>query len=971
MASRKKKNRILKFEYRILKEEYGYILKLFCYNRKGNKKEIKWIEFICKLFGENPDETKRKRLGFGYKNREISLSSDDIISAKDWKTLKRLFESEDWKKLKSFFESGEDRIWKNMNDLLEILKGREFFFTSQKLMTKEIVVSEAYQPIFYEYRNKFHMRKLELFENSSYFSFEGNENIIYKLGLEEEIFFKAFRDNFKKVPTFEFFEKNETRGKMLAEAIKGLEMSYAEYLKDETDDIEVNILYISEFNRVDISCGSQTAFIERGGKYYFKRFDSKLYKSLRTKAWYLVLDSEENRKKIKFEESESKKRFTLFCDYSKFKEAFKIINSEKDYISSYISDTLLKKMQAGVAKFTGFGNNNLLVPEFEVEDIQLDDKEKAVLLSKLKKNEVVIKDDKKLVYINNDKYVEISNTLEEIEKVKNDLQSIDFDGELIESGKNLSRESIVRLALATEKRSPEIDKVRDEIRKISRPEEKTPAHVKAELYPYQKVGYSWLTKSFEKGYGGILADDMGLGKTLQVISFIAEALAKNEKLKFLIIAPASLVNNWLEEFEKFSDISPCFIYKMSRAAAEKTLSENGSNVCITSIEKAANTIDILKNFEFDAIFLDEAQKIKNPSGKSSKEFSKLKGKVKFALTGTPIENSAVDLWSLFNFIFPGYLSTLQNFRNYYRDIYFSPISELSKEWNEEKASQSKFLQENLRRKTQPFILRRTKKKELASVLKKKVINEVFIELDPKEKSSYQFLVSRENDRLEEIKKLAEELPKKKKSKAMSGIANQMFRMIRLLRTQVSIPKYPEYRFSNENEISKMKALEKIIEDSVISSRMLVFTSFIPVLDYLETFLAAKGIKYERIDGEINAAEKQEITKRFNGNPEIRLVIISLKAGGVGLNLTGASKVVHYDLWWNPSIENQANDRAYRIGQKKDVEIIKLVTKGTIEEKILKLQKKKQELFDAVIEGKKSCASPSSITLEEMNELVHE
>ena len=199
----------------------------------------------------------------------------------------------------------------------------------------------------------------------------------------------------------------------------------------------------------------------------------------------------------------------------------------------------------------------------------------------------------------------------------------------------------------------------------------------------------------------------------------------------------------------------------------------------------------------------------------------------------------------------------------------------------------------------------------------------------------------------------------------------MFRMIRLLRTQVSIPKYPEYRFSNENEISKMKALEKIIEDSVISSRMLVFTSFIPVLDYLETFLAAKGIKYERIDGEINAAEKQEITKRFNGNPEIRLVIISLKAGGVGLNLTGASKVVHYDLWWNPSIENQANDRAYRIGQKKDVEIIKLVTKGTIEEKILKLQKKKQELFDAVIEGKKSCASPSSITLEEMNELVHE
>lgn len=348
MASRKKKNRILKFEYRILKEEYGYILKLFCYNRKGNKKEIKWIEFICKLFGENPDETKRKRLGFGYKNREISLSSDDIISAKDWKTLKRLFESEDWKKLKSFFESGEDRIWKNMNDLLEILKGREFFFTSQKLMTKEIVVSEAYQPIFYEYRNKFHMRKLELFENSSYFSFEGNENIIYKLGLEEEIFFKAFRDNFKKVPTFEFFEKNETRGKMLAEAIKGLEMSYAEYLKDETDDIEVNILYISEFNRVDISCGSQTAFIERGGKYYFKRFDSRLYKSLRTKAVYLVLDSEENRKKIKFEESESKKRFTLFCDYSKFKEAFKIINSEKDYISSYISDTLLKKMQAGV-----------------------------------------------------------------------------------------------------------------------------------------------------------------------------------------------------------------------------------------------------------------------------------------------------------------------------------------------------------------------------------------------------------------------------------------------------------------------------------------------------------------------------------------------------------------------------------------------------------------------------------------------
>ena len=355
------------------------------------------------------------------------------------------------------------------------------------------------------------------------------------------------------------------------------------------------------------------------------------------------------------------------------------------------------------------------------------------------------------------------------------------------------------------------------------------------------------------------------------------------------------------------------------------------------------------------------------------------------MTGTPIENSIMDLWSIFDFIFEGYLYSNRKFRKDYENIFIdidkNNVSYTEEEKNEidELVMEAEIKQRSLIRRIKPFILRRRKDEELSHILKEKKITEYKIELTEQEKELYidtateyqkELLETSKNIGKEGISSTEEEIEEIEEENAVKKDTGGMkiFKIIQKLKGITSLPE----RMLNDGqyiEPTKLKEFRKLLLKRISNGdRVLVFSSFLEVLGNTEEFLRKNNIKYFRIDGSIPAAERQKITTEFNSNEEYKVVLISLKAGSAGLNLVGANIVIHYDLWWNPSIENQANDRAYRIGQDKNVEIVKLVCMGTIEERILALQKKKQDLFDIIIEGAKG--SPAGrTTRQELEELI--
>ena len=422
----------------------------------------------------------------------------------------------------------------------------------------------------------------------------------------------------------------------------------------------------------------------------------------------------------------------------------------------------------------------------------------------------------------------------------------------------------------------------------------------------------------------------------------------------------------------------------SKKLEEFIKSYNGGPL-ITSYEKAANNAEILKKVQFDAMFIDEAQKIKNPSSGTRRKLKQIKSRTKFAMTGTPIENSIMDLWSIFDFIFEGYLYSNRKFRKDYENIFIDItedegfVNENGQNEIQDLIAEAEIKQRSLIRRIKPFILRRRKDEELSHILKEKKITEYKIELTEQEKELYidtateyqkELLESSKNIGKEGISSTEEEIEGIEEENAVKKDTGGMkiFKIIQKLKGITSLPG----RMLNDGqyiEPTKLKEFRKLLLKRISNGdRVLVFSSFLEVLGDTEFFLKKNNIKYFRIDGSIPAAERQKITTEFNGNEEYKVVLISLKAGSAGLNLVGANVVIHYDLWWNPSIENQANDRAYRIGQDKNVEIVKLVCMGTIEERILALQKKKQNLFDIIIEGAKG--SPAGrTTRQELEELI--
>ncbi len=439
------------------------------------------------------------------------------------------------------------------------------------------------------------------------------------------------------------------------------------------------------------------------------------------------------------------------------------------------------------------------------------------------------------------------------------------------------------------------------------------------LRDYQKEGVQWLSMMRDSGFNGILADDMGLGKTLQVIALLdSKASGKTS----IVICPASLIYNWEDEIHRFSKTLKCkCICGNAKQRAQEISSYSQYDVLLTSYDYIRRDIELYEAMTFYYVILDEAQYIKNQKTRNALCVKKLEAEHKLALTGTPIENSLAELWSIFDFLMPDYLFNYHYFQAHYE-------SEIVKNHNEE-------VQQKLKKLVAPFVLRRNKK-EVLRELPDKIEQNYIIDFSEEENKLYVAHLAQVNREL---------------SQMVNMQSTDKITILAMLTKLRQLCCEPRLVFENIHEpSSKLKACIHLIQTlKENKQKVLLFSSFTSMLELIADELYKEGISYYILTGATNKEERRELVERFQ-NDSTTVFLISLKAGGTGLNLTSAEAVIHYDPWWNQSAQNQATDRAYRIGQRKKVQVFKLVMKNSIEEKIQKLQLMKKELADMFVEN---------------------
>ncbi|MCE3296251.1 MAG: helicase [Crocinitomicaceae bacterium] len=449
---------------------------------------------------------------------------------------------------------------------------------------------------------------------------------------------------------------------------------------------------------------------------------------------------------------------------------------------------------------------------------------------------------------------------------------------------------------------------------------KVPKGLKADLRDYQKQGLNWLNFLDEFNFGGCLADDMGLGKTLQVIAFIQSQKEKTKGLTNLVVVPTSLLFNWQRECEKFAPkLTVLPVYGNSREKNPLVFAKY--DIVLTSYGTLMSDITHLKDFRFHYIFLDESQAIKNPESQRYKTVRLLKAKNRIVLTGTPIENNTFDLYAQMSFVNPGLFLSQKRFK----DEFSTPIDKFKD------IRRAKELQQ----KINPFILRRTKK-QVARELPEKTEMVIYCEMDAEQRKVYD---SYKNEIREQfLKPVTADSPENKSMLILKGLTK--------LRQICDSPRILSDEADYGSSSAKMRVLLEEIESRSKHHKILVFSQFVSMLDLIREELDKLKISHEYLTGQTK--DREEKVHSFQNDDEIRVFLISLKAGGTGLNLTEADYVFLVDPWWNPAVENQAIDRCYRIGQKKNVVAVRLITPGTIEEKIMLLQENKRELAEDII-----------------------
>lgn len=609
-------------------------------------------------------------------------------------------------------------------------------------------------------------------------------------------------------------------------------------------------------------------------------------------------------------------------DIVKLQEFGEVFYSENFKIIKQVNNkNIVGQIEAGKYDYLEF--------KFKISDISSDEV-KSVLLA--------FKDNLKYYKLKNGEYLD----LEEIE-LKNFLKLLDVlsvDNEINDDklvfDKNKSifiNDFIKENNLRYIKGKNELTKIQKKVKDVKKINFKEPSSLNASLRAYQKEGFNWLKTMDYLGFGGILGDEMGLGKTIQAISFILSTLPS----KTLIVAPTSLIYNWSNEIEKFA---PSIKWAVLNGTKDERLSilNNLSkyDVIITTYNILKRDLDLYSNINFDYCFIDEAQYIKNSNSQNALSVKKINAKRKFALTGTPIENSVLELWSIFDFIMPGYLFDEKRFSvRYYKKLH-----------------ESNEVLEELNMLIQPFILRRYKKdviKELPLKIEKKLL----VSMSEEQEKVYGIYADYAKNLIE----------KKVKDDELNNSKIEILSYITKLRQICLDPSVliNDYIGSSGKIDSLIELLNQGIEEG---HKILVFSQFTSVLKNISKKLETEKISYSYLDGSIPSEKRIHLIDEFN-NGNNSVFLISLKAGGTGLNLTSADIVIHFDPWWNPAVEDQATDRAHRFGQKNIVEVIKLISKNTIEEKIVELQDEKRKLIEKIIDNDMEASNINSLSDEDI------
>ncbi|MTI82671.1 MAG: helicase [Firmicutes bacterium] len=468
---------------------------------------------------------------------------------------------------------------------------------------------------------------------------------------------------------------------------------------------------------------------------------------------------------------------------------------------------------------------------------------------------------------------------------------------------------------------------------------KVPENFEGVLRDYQTIGFKWLKTLAMYGLGGILADDMGLGKTIQTLAFI---LSERERVTApaLVVAPTSVVYNWQDEARKFAPELTTVVVAGNPKDREDQLKEaRHAHLVITSYSLIRRDAEQYEDINFSYCLLDEAQHIKNPGSLGSRAVKTIKARGYFALTGTPLENSLSELWSIFDFVMRGYLLSRQKFIKKYE----RPITK----------DQDRAAMDELQKQIAPFILRRMKK-DVLKELPPKTESRMLTDLTQEQKKVY----------LSYLHRIKGEI---NAAIAEKGFERSQIKILSALTRLRQICCHPGTFLENyQGDSGKLLSLKEMVQDALAGGhRILLFSQFTSMLAIIRNHLDKEGVSYFYLDGSTKTEERGRLVREFNeGAGDIFL--ISLKAGGTGLNLTGADMVIHYDPWWNPAVEEQAADRAYRIGQENPVQVINLITRGTIEEKIFELQQKKRAMIDSVIKPGQTMLS--RMTEQELREI---
>lgn len=547
-------------------------------------------------------------------------------------------------------------------------------------------------------------------------------------------------------------------------------------------------------------------------------------------------------------------------------------------------------------------NVGLLDFKFENSDLTIEDIQAMLLAYHQKKKFVKLKDNS-ILELDNDEIKKIDDFLEDfnisIKDINKPVQKpLNYLLKLINgTDSNLSMDN-------------EVIKMIQTIQNFKKSKYEPNEQFKTLLRSYQLEGFKWLKTLSSYDFGGILADDMGLGKTLEIISFVD---SDSKQAPSLIVCPMSLVYNWENECHKWNLNCPIHLILGSIEERENIISNinpNAKSLCITSYDSLRRDANLYK-IKFRFVIADEAQFIKNQFAQKSEAIKSIQSEINFALTGTPIENGLADLWSIFDFLMPGYLSNYSHFKSRYESLIIHDDKEAL---------------DVLQKRVSPFILRRTKK-DVLSDLPDKIEDYYYCKMESKQREVYEAYV-------EQLKE------------DIKAGGNNILALLTRLR-QICIT--PELIYQEHFDNTKIDMALELIKSSIDAGhRILVFSQFSQSFPIISRELEQMGIKHFILDGSTKAKVRLEMVEEFNNNTENKVFLISLKAGGTGLNLVGADMVIHLDPWWNSSAESQATDRAYRIGQTKNVNVVKLICKDTIEEKVLTLQNLKKDLADSIV-----------------------